>query len=166
MSEDPLALRPPNPNLIIRPVRLADCEPLRLSCWPDRRPDAVYRFISRVRQTTSQGRGLGVVVVGADGGLRGYGQLTLWPRCAEISDLIVASAYRSQGIGTAIIQYLVRAAREMHCNCIEIGVAVSNPGALALYRRLGFKDSFTQTLNVRGADETVLYLRLKLRQGV
>ncbi len=163
MTETPLALHPPDPNITIRPVRLADVEPLRLSCWPERSPDSVYRFIARIRQSAAQGRGLGVVVM-QQAAVRGYGQFVLWPRCGEISDLIVTPACQGQGMGTAMIQYLVRAAREMHADCVDIGAALNNPRALALYRRLGFRDSFRQMMSINGVDEEVLYLRLKFRR--
>lgn len=163
MDHTPLALQPPDPNIHIRPVRLGDIEPLRESCWPERTSEAIYHFISRIRQTASQGRGLGVVVAEQET-VRGYGQLALWPRCAEISDLIITADCRGQGLGTAIIQYLTRAARDMHTGCVDIGAAQSNPRALALYRRLGFRDSFTQTMPVDGVDQEVLYLRIKFRR--
>ena len=164
MTENtPLALQPPAAHIKIRPVRLSDTDALRESVWPERSPDHVYRFIARIRQTASQGHGIGVVVVD-DALIVGYGQFMLWPRCGEISDLIVAADQRGQGIGTAIIQFLSRAACDMHAECIDIGAAMSNPGAIALYRRLGLRDSFTQSLDLGTGEEPVLYLRLKLRR--
>lgn len=161
MVEIPLALQPPNSKIPIRLVRLTDVTSLRATCWPERSFDSVYRFITRARSNASQGRGLSVVAVGNAGMIHGYGQFTLWPRCGEISDLIVAPSYRGRGIGTAMIQYLARSAREMNAECIEIGAFTSNTGAIALYRRLGFMDSHTQTIT--SDSELVLYLRIKLR---
>jgi ribosomal protein S18 acetylase RimI-like enzyme len=161
MPEIPLALQPPNPKISIRLVRLTDVTSLRATCWPERSFESVHRFITRARQNAGQGRGLSVVAVGNAGMVYGYGQFTLWPRCGEISDLIVAPAYRGRGIGTAMIQYLVRSAREMNAECIEIGAFTSNTGAIALYRRLGFVDSHTQTIT--SDNDPVLYLRIKLR---
>ena len=163
MNETPLAVQPPNPNITIRPVRLSDLEPLRVMLWPERSPDTIYRLVMRVREAARQGRGLGVVAAGAPGQVMGYGQFMLWPRCGEISDLIVTPTLRGQGIGTALIQYLVRAAREMHAECVDIGAAMSNPGAIALYRRLGFRDSYTQHFDLGNGEEDILYLRIKFR---
>ncbi len=161
MTQTIPAYQPPNPQIMIRPVHLSDIPDLQINCWPERQQDAIYRFISRIRQTAKSGRGIGAVIVSKQGAVLGYGQLVLWPRCAEISDLIVTPAYREQGLGTALIQYLVRCAREMQVACVDIGAALSNPRAVALYRRLGFRDSYKQTLNLGGGDEEVLYLRLK-----
>lgn len=162
MTDTPLALRPPDTLVRIRPVRLSDAETLRDTCWPERPFVAVYQLVTRARQNAVQGRGLGALVIGDDSCIQGYGQLTLWPGCAEISDLVVAPHYRGQGIGTAIIQYLVRAARAMSVPCVEIGAALSNPGALNLYRRLGFADDHTVWLNLGVGKEPVLFLRLNL----
>jgi len=158
------AYEPPDPQITIRPVRLSDIPELQANCWPERQQEGIYRFIARIRQTTKNGRGMGAVIVGDDGTILGYGQLVLWPRCAEISDLIVTPAFRGQGLGTALIQYLVRCAREMNASCVDIGAALSNPGAVALYRRLGFRDSYRHTMNLGNGEEAVLYLRLKFPQ--
>lgn len=155
------ALQPPDPHITIRPVVLADIEALRTHCWPERDADSIYRFIARIRQAARDGRGLGAVVLDAERETVGYGQVILWPRCAEISDLIIAPEQRGNGLGTALIQYLVQAARNMHVECLEIGAALSNPGAVNLYRRLGFRDSYTQVMPLENGNEEVLYLRIK-----
>jgi len=156
-----MALHPPDPQVNIRPVRLSDIADLHKNCWPERSPDAIYRFISRIRQTALSGRGLGVVIVGEREEVIGYGQFVMWPRCGEISDLIIAPAYRGRGLGTTLIQYLTRTAREMHADCVDIGAALSNPSAITLYRRLGFRDSYRDKMNLGNGDEEVIYLRIK-----
>lgn len=164
MESIPLALQQPDSLVTMRPVRLSDVELLRTNCWPERSFVAIYQLVMRARQNAVQGRGQGVVVVDTATALKGYGQLTLWPGCAEISDLVVSPSYRGQGVGTAVVQYLVRTAREMHISCVEIGAAVSNPGAVSLYRRLGFVDDHTVYLNLGDGKEPVLFLRLVLQK--
>jgi len=158
-----LALHPPDPQVRIRPVRATDIPPLIAGCWSDRPPAEVHQLVNRAQQNARQGRGLGAVIVAenADSPI-GYGQLTIWPRTAEISDLVVTENQRGRGLGTAMIQYLVRAAREMHAPAVEIGAAYSNPGALALYRRLGFQDSHVISLHLGNGMEDVLYLKIDL----
>lgn len=160
-TNHPLALQPPNPEIHMRPVRLSDVASLHRDCWATRDFESVYRFVSRARYTANQGRGISIVVPGDGDTIRGFGQFTLWPRCGEISDLIVVESERSKGIGTAMIQYLVRSAREMQAGCVDIGVALSNPRALALYRRMGFRDSYSQDIDLGKGSEPVLYLRIK-----
>lgn len=162
LADYPLALRAPNPAIAIRPVRTGDTPGLCAACWPERDFESVYRFVMRARQAAAQGRGLGAVALDDAGAVTAYGQLMLWPRCGEISDLIVAPDQRGKGIGTAVVQYLTRAAREMGTGCVEIGVQAHNTGALALYRRLGFRDSYTRDMDLGRGPELIIYLRLKL----
>ena len=107
-------------------------------------------------------RGLGLVVVGEDDVPLAYGQYTLWPTCAEISDLVVAEPLRGQGVGTALIQTLVKRARGRGAEAFEIGVAMDNPRAAALYRRLGFEDSHTVMMDLERGKEKILFLRLDM----
>lgn len=111
----------------------------------------------------TQGRGLSVVCQSRSNEIEvaGFGQLTLWPRGGEISDLIVNENLRGCGVGTAIIQYLTQEARRIRSPAVEIGAALSNPGAVRLYRRLGFVDERTVTVNLGNGGEPVVYLRLE-----
>ncbi len=156
----PLALQPPTPGVAIRPVLADDVKMLNEYCWPQK-PDFGRGLVKRALRLAQQGRGLGVVTE-VDNVLCGYGQLTLWPGCGEISDLTIAETYRNKGLGTAIIRHLTHTARDMHLPCVEIGAAKSNLRALALYRRLGFRDNRHIMLNLGHGREPVLYLRLTL----
>lgn len=158
----PIASQPPAAGISLRLVRLADTAALHNRCWPDQNFAAIYRLITNVRHNMVVGRGVGAVITDNQDSPVGYGQLILWPRCGEISDLVVMPSLRCKGLGTALIQYLVRAARDMHVDCLEIGAAKSNPGAIRLYHRLGFNDSHTLTVNLGKGTEDVLYLTLPL----
>ncbi|RMG81805.1 MAG: GNAT family N-acetyltransferase [Chloroflexi bacterium] len=158
----PIALRPPDPFTRIRPVLLSDVEALVACCWPERTADSIRSLVVTAMRQARDGRGLGVVVV-VDGQVVGYGQLTAWGHCGEISDLYITERYRSAGLGTTLIQYLVRVAREKHMTCVELGAARSNPRALALYKRLGFTEHREIMINLGQGREPVVYLRLNLQ---
>lgn len=158
----PLALQVPPSAVRVRPVRLTDAEPLAARCWPYRAFATVYNLLLRATRSASEGRGLGLVVLDEAGAVQGYGQVVLWPTCAEISDLVIAGAYQGQGWGTALIQHLTREAVRLRAPAVEIGAAASNPRAAALYRRLGFEDSHTVMLNLGSGQEVVQFLRLEL----
>lgn len=163
MIDIPQALKPPDSTVKIRPVRRVDVVSLHEVCWPERPLIYVHELVQRARQIALQGRGLGVVLVGdSEETVLGYGQLTMWPRGGEISDLVIASHCRGRGLGTSLIQYLVQAAREMRAGSVEIGVAYANSRALALYRRLGFEDDYSIMVDLGNGQEPVLYLRLEL----
>jgi len=144
-------------SVLIRPVQLSDAASLNLMCWADRLPESIIELLHRTQKLAINRRGLGVVAV-CDEIICGFGLLTLWPRSAEISDLIVNAQYRSRGIGSTVIRYLTEAARSLQVQTLEIGVALSNPRALALYRRLGFNDGRTIELDLGYGPEPVLYL--------
>jgi ribosomal protein S18 acetylase RimI-like enzyme len=155
----PIALQAPAADCEIRPVRWEDVEGLRARCWPERSVVQMQRLVSRALRLEQHHYGRGLVAVEADG-IVGYGQFTHWPRAAEISDLVVCAERRGQGIGTALIQALVQQARERAIARVEIGVALNNPRALALYRRLGFSDNRVVHLDLNGERTAVLYLEL------
>jgi ribosomal protein S18 acetylase RimI-like enzyme len=145
----------------VRRVSPDDAAQLQQSCWANWPVEVVSEALERVEILAQQGRGFAVVACQGER-ILGYGQMTVWPRAAEISDLIVAPPYRDNGIGTALIGYLVDKVRTWHLPCVEIGAALSNPRALALYRRLGFKDARTIELDLGSGPETVVYLNLDI----
>jgi len=165
MDTLPLALQSPSIVCNIRPVQWADVDALRARCWPERSVVQIQRLVSRALRLEQHEYGRGLVAVEADD-VVGYGQFTHWPRAAEISDLIVCAERRSQGIGTALIQTLVHHARERSAARIEIGVALNNPRALALYHRLGFKDQRMVHLDLNGERTPVLYLELAVESDI
>lgn len=158
----PIALQSSSLPYTIRPVTLSDVVPLREALWQSRSLESITDFVQRVIKFESQQRGIGIVVVNTahtPNSMLAYGQVTQWVKCAEISDLMVNPDYRGQGIGTAMIQYLT-AYSMSRATCVELGVAESNPRALALYRRLGFCDNYTLQLDLGDGTEPVLYLQI------
>lgn len=141
----------------VRPVKLGDARHLQRMCWPHRSLDSITEMLHRAEKLAFTRRGLGVVAE-RDERVCAFGLLTLWPRTAEISDLIVHEAWRGQGIGSQIIAYLGTMARELSAHILEIGVAQSNVRALALYQRLGFIEHHTIELDLGNGPETVIYL--------
>ncbi len=144
-------------KLLFRPARAEDAPRVQRTCWPEQPLGKVVTLLQRAEKLRKKRRGLGVVAV-RDGVVYGFGMLTLWPRAAEISDLVVSARYRGQGVGTAIIQFLTEAAQDLNATIVEIGVALSNTRALALYRRLGFRDYRTIQVDLGQGPEPVLYL--------
>jgi ribosomal protein S18 acetylase RimI-like enzyme len=146
----------------LRPALPGDAPALRDGCMPGRTLERVDGLLRRGQKAALHRRGLGLVVELSDGRLVGFGQLTLWPSTAEISDVIVAEAWRGQGIGSALIRRLLRAAHEMAMDRAEIGVALRNDRALRLYRRLGFEYGRTIDLDLGSGPEPVMYMEMDL----
>ncbi len=136
---------------------MADIPALHQSCWSQWPLDAVQGMLARVLAMMERQRALGLVAVHDEQAIA-YGQLTRWPRTAEISDLVVAEAWREQGIGTQIICTLIDIAHSWQASQVEIGVTLNNPRAFALYRRLGFQENRTVALDLGHGLEQVHYL--------
>jgi ribosomal protein S18 acetylase RimI-like enzyme len=145
----------------LRPVSAQDAAELQKTCWPNWSVDSVKEMLRRAEDLSRKGRGLGVVACHS-GELVAYGQLTVWPRTTEISDLMVAENHRSQGIGSAIIASLIDKAKHWHMPKIEIGVALTNPRAMALYQRLGFEEDRIVNIDLGDGPEPVMYLTMNL----
>jgi ribosomal protein S18 acetylase RimI-like enzyme len=142
-------------------VQLGDAEALQETCWMGASLDAIREMLERVLKMTEQGRAVGLVATLNDCAI-GYAQLTRWPQVAEISDLIITENLRKRGIGSAMIRHLITVARTWQMPAVEIGSALNNPGALALYQRLGFVEDRRLELNLGHGPETVIYLKIPL----
>lgn len=144
-------------SVFVRAAELDDAAGLHAACWPGRSLDSVAGLLEQAQRLAARRLGQGAVAV-REGAPCGFGLLTIWPHAAEITDLIVTPDYRSQGIGSHIIGYLTGIAQQLKVDALEIGVKLTNPRALALYRRLGFADSRAVELDFGSGLETVLYL--------
>ncbi|MBO9309180.1 MAG: GNAT family N-acetyltransferase [Chloroflexi bacterium] len=145
-------------GLALRPYVETDAEAVRRACFPQVAPERVHEMLARV---AAGKRSVGVVAT-LDAQVVGFGQLTLWRRVAEISDLSVTQAQRGRGIGTALLKHLIALGAAQR-PVIEIGVAQRNVRALALYQRLGFRHDRTLLLDLGQGVEPVLYLTLSVR---
>ena len=91
-----------------------------------------------------------VFVADLDGSVVGYiGVLTRVPHeasdeveyaYAQITDVAVREAFRSHGVGTALLSHARRHAVESGARWLRINVLAGNRAAATLYRRCGFRD--------------------------
>ncbi len=146
---------------VLRLVTLDDAGALQAACWPERTLDAVCLHLEDVLERYRRGIAWGMVALVA-GGPVAYGQMARWGRIGEISDLVVAEAWRSQGIGSAVIRSLLDIARREGLPEVEIGANVSNRRAVALYRRLGFREKRQLMMEFGDGPEPVVYLSMRL----
>lgn len=75
-----------------------------------------------------------------------------------VSRMIVRKDYRNRGIGSDILKFLIRKAKEMGFSEMTIGVDKDNVNALHLYRKFGFTEVLFD-----GTDEQGEYLKLMKR---
>lgn len=152
------------PNLLkptLLPFDLSQIPALHDACWPEVPFDHLLDLLSNIVRRCERGRAWAITAL-QGGEPVGFGQLSQWTKCAEISDLIVSACHRGQGVGTEIINGLLEIARQQGFHEVEIGVAEANAHALELYQRLGFEIKRRITVDLGNGLETVLYLRLVL----
>lgn len=148
--------------LALRPIEVEDIQSLQRNCWPDRTYDEIRIRMTHPLSSATTKNAHGVVAL-MHGEPIGYGQLSRIGRRYEICNLIVSVDYRSLGIGTAIILYLIDLTRRLGVPEVEIGVAQANQRALHLYQRLGFEEIRQTKMYLGGVEpQTVLYLSMHL----
>ena len=76
----------------------------------------------------------------AGGWVVGQASLDLAPYGVASLGMLVDAGWRRRGVGTALVQAAVDAARDHGCHKVSLQVWPHNEGARALYRSLGFED--------------------------
>lgn len=75
-----------------------------------------------------------------DGKLVGYFGMWVFFDEAHITNIAVHPDFRRQGIGEQMMRFAFKKARELGATKMTLEVRLSNHGAQALYRKLGFQD--------------------------
>ena len=83
---------------------------------------------------------------------------TIPDRRVYVSRMIVKKEYRNRGIGSEILEFLIKKAKESGFSEMTIGVDKDNVNALHLYRKYGFTEVLFE-----GADEDGEYYKLMKR---
>lgn len=83
---------------------------------------------------------------------------TIPGRRVYVSRMIVKKEYRNRGIGSEILEFLIKKAKESGFSEMTIGVDKDNINALHLYRKYGFTEVLFD-----GADENGEYYKLMKR---
>ncbi|MDX1662652.1 MAG: GNAT family N-acetyltransferase [Candidatus Promineifilaceae bacterium] len=146
------------PNLAFRPVRRDDLFPLHRALYPHLALSALRARLEISVKEQASGQRIHLIAEFTRGGyhdrqatLVGSGELINYiGRKVEIANLAVAPAHRGRGIGSALITVFCHLARAGGYRSVEISVLVENERALALYQRLGFKQSRLVTIPGRG----------------
>ena len=86
-----------------------------------------------------------VIVAELDGAVAGWGSLSAYHKREAYAATVENSVYVShlhqrRGLGTKIMEELIRRARAAGVHSIIAGVSADQEGSIALHRSLGFKD--------------------------
>jgi GNAT superfamily N-acetyltransferase len=121
-----------------------DVASLLRQLWPEKRLDAASLRMVFQRAVTSESQTYLCVIDGER--IVGFGSLTLknnlWQQgyLAHIDELVVDSDYRGRGIGTQLLNQLVRLARDRGCRRVELDSAFHREQAHQFYQQHGFEN--------------------------
>jgi ribosomal-protein-alanine N-acetyltransferase len=102
------------------------------------------------------------VAVGADGELLGYAVAWYVADESEIANFAVAAHARRRGVGTLLLDRILRAAAAFGAKMVFLEVRESNEEARKLYEARGFEVAGKRTKYYRRPDEDALIMRRKL----
>jgi GNAT superfamily N-acetyltransferase len=110
------------------------CFPVMSKLRPHLEPKG---FVEQVLRQMSEG-GYALLLADVNGivaGVAGYRLLEnlAWGRFLYIDDLVTDEKWRSQGVGAALFDYLVEAARENNCSQLHLDSGVQRHGAHRFY---------------------------------
>lgn len=89
----------------------------------------------------------------------GYLSYSIMYEKAEINNIYVLEKYRSQGIGTKLLDYLVKKCKI--CENITLEVRKDNKNAICLYKKYGFKQVAIREKYYNGVDGILMMLEVK-----
>lgn len=147
--------------ITIEPLKLEDYQKCSNIWDMSRQPDADKwfeeikngnRFVF-IYKINGEFIGEGALVLDAD-----EPDYTIPGKRVYVSRMIVKKKYRNRGIGSEILEFLIRKAESMGFSEMTIGVDKNNLNALHLYKKYGFTEVLFD-----GADENGEYLKLMKR---
>lgn len=94
-----------------------------------------------------------------EGEVAGYGGVTVGYDTADIDNIAVAENYRGGGIGGAILEALVAAARERGASRVFLEVRVSNSVAMSMYLKHGFKGVYARARYYTDGEDCLVMAR-------
>lgn len=147
---------PPNTpdDICFRLAQVDDWPGLHDACFPHKSRIQFRSHFNHLLDWQENGRCYWLVGTDKNSQIIASGQLVLYPHGAELANLSVTPERQGEGIGAAMISVLTAVARHLHLPGLEIGVAVSNGRALALYQRLGFVED--RRLQMPGAEPAII----------
>ena len=102
------------------------------------------------------------LVAESDGKVVGYVGSQAVLDAADMMNLAVAPDYRQQGIGQALVNWLVCALQQKNVIALLLEVRVSNVSAISLYKKLGFVQVGRRPKYYHNPREDALILRKEL----
>ncbi len=150
-------------QVVIRPARLEDADSLHRHCYPEASVDDVRDYLAWCLRQAEKGR-LVRLVAEVEGQAVGNVQLTVWGQEGEIGSLVVAEAFRRQGVARRLLTELIGEAQRRGLKALEISAAEGDQAVQAFYQRLGFRplSDTKKRLSRSISPEPIVHLRMQL----
>lgn len=127
------------------------------ACYQDKPFNQIEKMFARSLQRQKTGRGLHLLAL-KQNKIVGSAQLIHHGTRGELADIVVSTAERGRGIGTAMIRLLEQEATIRGWRPVEIGVELENGRALALYHRLGYQ--IDREILIHNGQKALILLKL------
>ncbi len=131
---------------VVAIVRLLADDPLGQAreAFTDPLPESYYRAFEAIEADPNQF----LAVVEQKGRIVGTFQLSFIPGLshkgawrAQLEAMHIEHALRNQGLGRAVMQWIIEQARQRGCTLMQLSTDKSHPAAHRFYQRLGFISS-------------------------
>jgi ribosomal protein S18 acetylase RimI-like enzyme len=100
------------------------------------------------------------VVVARHGfGVAGFAIMQYGQEQSHLALLAVRPARRRHGLGSALLDWLEVSAQVAGCTQVRLEVRITNPGAMAFYRRHGFEEAGLAAGYYEGVEDAVRMLK-------
>lgn len=87
----------------------------------------------------------------------GYGEIRSVAGEAQIYNIAIAPEFRREGIGEALLRHMIDKAGEGGCTLVTLEVRGGNEAAMALYKKLGFREvGRRKGYYAKGSEDAVL----------
>jgi GNAT superfamily N-acetyltransferase len=148
----------------IRRLREGDAGALQRYCHPDAALEEVQDYVTWCLHPSRESW-ITRLVAEVGGEVVGNAQLTVWAEIGEIGSVVVAGAFRRQGLARQLITALIAEAQARGLAALEIWVQPDQPAIGDFYRRLGFLPCEAQKngLSHPACPEPAIRLRMQLR---
>lgn len=86
----------------------------------------------------------------------GFGGVWTVLDCADITDIAVDAEYRRCGLGAEIMRLIIRICAERGVKTVNLEVKTTNVAAIALYKKMGFKQCGLRKKYYHNRDDAML----------
>ncbi|KPJ61582.1 MAG: hypothetical protein AMJ46_00290 [Latescibacteria bacterium DG_63] len=101
-----------------------------------------------------------VAVVERDGYVVGYCNLRSWPVGGWVDQIVVAKSEQRRGVGRALLEAVVNAARERHFWKVSLITSESEPGTLSFFKECGWEIVGKMKDEIRKGENGILLSRI------